>query len=95
MAVTIGIWLIAGAGFAIVAGMIVGVIALIIFLAWLNWMMMTQGVWTPGAATGGPPFPITFATGWTLTRLTLYLTTAFLIALYCRKRFDRLAGRAP
>jgi hypothetical protein len=92
---TIGVWLIAGASFAIVAGMIVSVIALIILLVWVNWMMMTQGVWTPGATTGGPPFPITFATGWTLTRLTLYLTTAFLIALYCRLRFDRLAGRAP
>jgi ABC-type transport system involved in multi-copper enzyme maturation permease subunit len=92
---TIGIWLVAGASFAFAALIIVGIIALVILLAWLYWIVMTRGALVPNTMTGGPPFPISFETGWALTRLTLYLTAAFLIALYCRRRFDRLAGRTP
>ena len=95
MTLTIGTWLLSAGIFATLAAMFVLVIMMIIIMAWLYWMGMTQGVWVTGIRGSGPPFPMSFMTGWTLTRLTMYAATAALIALYCRKRFDRLAGRAP
>jgi ABC-type transport system involved in multi-copper enzyme maturation permease subunit len=91
---TIGIWLLAGASFAFVALIVVGVIALVIVIGWMYWIFLSRGAFVPSATTGGPPIPISFETGWALTRLLLYFAAAFLIALHCRMRFDRLAGRA-
>jgi hypothetical protein len=92
MTFTIGIWLMAAAGFAALAGLIVAAIALIILFSWLYWMSMTGNLVFSGK-TGGPPTPMSFATGWILTRLALYAAVATLIIPYCRYRFDKLAGR--
>ncbi len=73
----------------------INAVAMIIMMAWLYWMGMTQGVWVISGKAAGPPFPMSFVTGWTLTRLTMYVVSAALIAFYCRIRFDRLAGRTP
>jgi ABC-type transport system involved in multi-copper enzyme maturation permease subunit len=90
MTFTIGIWLIAAAGYAITAVMIVAVIALLLLL---TWMAVNQAVLVSGGKFSGPPVPISFETGVTIARFLLYTGSALLFAVYCRYRFDRLAGR--
>jgi hypothetical protein len=94
---TIGTWLVAAAGFAVLAVLIVTVIMLFILFGWLYWMTMTGGILFMGGAGArtGPPFPMSFDAAWTLTRLVLYAGAVLLIFPYCRYRFDRLAGRTP
>jgi hypothetical protein len=91
MTFTIGTWLIAAACFAVMAAMIVAVLTMLIFMAWLA---ITQTAFVSGGKLSGPPTPISFATGMTIARVLLYTVTALLIAIYCRHRFDSLAGRA-
>jgi hypothetical protein len=93
---TIGTWLVACAGFAALAALIVSVITLVFLIAWIYGMTMSGGVFMGGGAIKGPPAtPISFQAAWTLTRLALYAGAGMLIFLYCRNRFDRLAGRTP
>jgi ABC-type Na+ efflux pump permease subunit len=95
MTMTIGAWLTAAACFAVIALLFVSVVALTILILWVYWTVLTQGVLFGGGRITGPPVFISFSTGWALTRLALYAAAALLIAIYCRYRFDSLAGRAP
>jgi hypothetical protein len=91
MTFTIGLWLVGASCVAAMAFMIVAVVALLILMIWLA---VTQAVLMSGGKWSGPPSPLSFGAGLIITRVLLYLVGAFVIAAYCRYRFDKLAGRA-
>ncbi|WP_169976117.1 ABC transporter permease [Tautonia rosea] len=87
MALTIGAWLAAWAGLALLTLLAVGMGALGLFLGWL--IADRFGLTT--SAT--PWFPVDFATSYTIVRLGLYAIVTTVVVIESRTRFDRLAGR--
>ncbi|MEW4568050.1 ABC transporter permease subunit [Tautonia sp. JC769] len=87
MALTIGAWLAAWAGLALVTLLILGIGALLLFLAWL--IADRFGLTTSPT----PWFPLDFETAFTVVWLGLYLLVTALVVIESRSRFDRLAGR--
>ncbi|WP_152051693.1 ABC transporter permease subunit [Tautonia marina] len=87
MALTIGAWLSAWAGLALLALLGVGIVALGLFLAWL--IADRFGLTTSPT----PWFPLDFATSFTIVRLALYAVVTAVVVIESRTRFDRLAGR--
>jgi ABC-type transport system involved in multi-copper enzyme maturation permease subunit len=87
MALTIGAWLAAWAGLAMVTLLIVGIGALGLLMAWLIADRL-------GLSTSPTPwFPVAFETAFTAVRLGLYLLVTAVVVIESRSRFDRLAGR--
>ncbi|MDR3635262.1 MAG: ABC transporter permease subunit [Isosphaeraceae bacterium] len=89
MSWTIGVWLGARVAISIVAGLILAVIAVVIYTTWMALMQF-------GAGTGpmAPPIPGWLTRiAWPLTTNTLYVLSAALIVSDTRLRFDRIAGR--
>jgi ABC-type transport system involved in multi-copper enzyme maturation permease subunit len=86
MTFTLLAWLGAAFGTAVIAGILALIIGLVVTFLW-----MLKGAVTPG---GGPPFLTWMAVGYAVSRLLLYALAALLAAGYCRRNFDRLAGRS-
>jgi ABC-type transport system involved in multi-copper enzyme maturation permease subunit len=95
MTLTMVAWLVGAFVSVVLAFIIVGVLALVLFLTWLWWKSMT-GTLVSALKTGGP-LPAGLA-WWeaanTTVQLLLYALAALLVAIYCWRRFDRLAGRS-
>lgn len=85
MGLIIGVWLVAKMLFAAIAVVLTGIIAALLFLAWEVAMKNPN----PGPL----PIPISFSTGWTIVNLMLFVVATVVVATYCHKRFDAIAGR--
>jgi hypothetical protein len=88
MAVTIGVWLGAYVGFAMLTLL---VLASGLLLCNLYWVAAAQLGLAPPVTTLWAPVP--FSIGFPAARMLLYLSTTVLTVIDTRLRFDRLAGR--
>jgi hypothetical protein len=93
MTFVIVIWLSAAATTAVAAGIVAGVLAMIASMAWLAWTLWT-GAFQSTTMAGGPPLFAWIGVIYVVGRLLLYGLAALVVAGYCRRHFDRLAGRS-
>ncbi len=94
MAAALGIWLAAVAGFSILAALLV--LVMILLIAWASAVYASLfGAEPQLVANVSSQVFGSFEILWNIVRLSLYLLSALLIWLYCRRRFDVLAGRLP
>jgi ABC-type transport system involved in multi-copper enzyme maturation permease subunit len=84
---TILCWLGAIVATAILAGMLIGIISLVLVLISLY---LSQSV----PFLSGPAALMWIGVAYVIIRLSLYALAAILVALHCRRHFDRLAGRS-
>lgn len=89
MSWTIGIWLGAKAAVAVVAGIILAVIGMMIYM---TWMAAVQFGTTAGPIV--PPIPMwLMQASWPVTIDLIYVVVTLLVVSDTRLRFDRIAGR--
>jgi hypothetical protein len=85
-------WLGAGLLTKVVAGMTAAIASVLISMLWLYTAMPASGGFP--VAGPGPPVGEVFAAVYFVVRLLLYIVTALAVGFFCRRHFDRLAGRA-
>jgi hypothetical protein len=87
MTLTLIAWMGTYVATSIIAGLLIGVISLAVLIV----TMMASGPFFSGAPFGGASL---FSIGYNAIFLLCYLLYALLFTVYCRRNFDRLAGRA-
>jgi len=90
MTMTLLAWLVSALGVMILAAVTTAIGAMIVRSAWYTWQAANNI-----SPRGNPPYPFSFATGWTISQDVIYAVLALVGALYLRRRFDELAGRTP
>jgi ABC-type transport system involved in multi-copper enzyme maturation permease subunit len=86
-------WLAAALGTAALAGLFVMAVGVVVTIVWLLWAAWTGG-FAPGAVPGSAPFGAWLGVVYVIGRWGLYGVATLVVAGYCRRRFDRLAGRS-
>jgi hypothetical protein len=92
MTLTILGWLASMLVLAALAGILMLMAMLVVFIGWLIWIRMQADLMA--ALSAGPPMNAWPGFVYQGARVALYLLAALLIAGWCRSHFDRLAGRA-
>jgi ABC-type transport system involved in multi-copper enzyme maturation permease subunit len=93
MTLTLITWWCAAFGIVVLAFIMVGLLGLALALTWLWWKSLT-GQLARAFSAGGPGILAWWSEANTVMQLLLYLLAAVLIAFYCWRCFDRLAGRS-
>jgi ABC-type transport system involved in multi-copper enzyme maturation permease subunit len=88
MSWTIAVWLVAHVVVAIIAGIVIGLVALLCLTAWAAAARLGLVVWS-----AGPWFPISMSLAWPLTTNAIYVLATVILVGDTSLRFDRIAGR--
>jgi ABC-type Na+ efflux pump permease subunit len=86
-------WLAAAGCTAVLAGLFTMFLGMVVAFLWLYWTIWTGGFML-GARVPGPPLGTWLGVAYVISRLALYALAALIVAGYCRRHFDRLAGRS-
>jgi ABC-type transport system involved in multi-copper enzyme maturation permease subunit len=84
-------WLTAAACTAALGGLLAA--GLVIAIVWFLWSFVTDG-FVPGTLPGGSAFSDWLSVAYVIGRWSLYVFASLIVAGYCRRSFDRLAGRS-